>query len=399
MTTPDEILLREARISELATGFALNELTDDELRELHRALVDPTHGQAVARTAWRTLQTVTDLRAERSSVMQDMIRSRIADEAGKNSGITGRFLRHLGLRRPGLPPVAASAPLAARRWAWLLGGALALLLLITLAVIGWQLTVTPPVARVVSVVGRVTVGATTLGPSDPLDGRPISAASGAALILRWTDGSQAELIGPGTLIPARGGLALLGGVVHVTAASTVAVGLPDGQARAATGTVFSAEVRDGHSSLGCQKGVLDADGGPLSAGFARSAGLTYPWITADWSRLPTLLPIAGLGAWHLRLEAAPLGDGRVLFTWDDGSLSCDAQSVKIQQHGTPVVRAVHPPVAALIDMHADPSGWSIRLNDEEVLRLPNLPTGISTMTTGQVRLKARFSSGPAHPAQ
>ena len=66
MTVPpapgDEL---EARVAELATGFALGELAEGELREFYELLRDHDgQGPEVARLAWRTLGMVTDLRNE-----------------------------------------------------------------------------------------------------------------------------------------------------------------------------------------------------------------------------------------------------------------------------------------------------------------------------------------------
>ena len=389
-----EAAARDARISELATGFAINELTDDELRELHGQLVDPTHGQAAARSAWRTLETVTDLRAERSSSLQDTVRSRIEESAGSagGSGITARFLRRIGLRRGALAPVLATGGTPRRRSTWWLG--CIIILLGAAATVTWWLTAVRPVARVVAVVGRATVATTTLGPGDPLDGRPLSAAAGAVLTLRWADGSQAVLSGPGTLVPSRDGLALLGGTVQVDAIGPLALGLPDGFARAAAGTRFTAAVTDGRSCLGTAQGVLETDDGPLSAGFARAAGVTFTWEHLTWTRLPGVLPTTGIASWRLALHAAPIGDGRITLTWPTGGLTVDAQSVTLQRDGTPLVRAVHPPGTAQIELAAGPAGFTIRLQDEELLRLATAPTSVATTTTGQVPLAAVFTSGP-----
>ncbi len=386
---------RDTRVSELATGFAIGGLTDDELRELHGELVDPAHGQAAARTAWRTLETVTDLRAERSSALQDTIASRIAESGNAGgSGITARFLRRIGLRRGGLTPVATvdDAPRSPLPW-WIAGG----LTMGLAAGVTWWLTAVRPVARVVGVVGRVTVAGATLGPGDPLDGRPLSAAAGAVLTLRWTDGSQAVLSGPGTLIPSRDGLALLGGTVQVDAVGALALGLPDGPARAAAGSSFTAEVSDGRSSLGTGRGVLETDAGPLSAGFARAAGTTFVWEQLTWTRLPVALPISGIASWRLTLNAAPLGDGRLTLLWPTGGLTLDAQSVTLQREGTPLVRAVHPPITSQLELAAGPAGWTIRLQEEELLRLARAPASITTAVSGQVQLQAVFTSGPPRP--
>ena len=67
-----------ARIAELATGFALGELDEAELRELYGALRDARTGAASARVAWQALDVVGDLRSGLNERFQDALRHRLA---------------------------------------------------------------------------------------------------------------------------------------------------------------------------------------------------------------------------------------------------------------------------------------------------------------------------------
>ena len=210
---------REARINELVTGFALNELDDDELRELHGYLADATSGRDAARSAWRTLQTVTDLRAERSTAMQDTVRQRIADGSVHDgthtskpaASITARFMRRLGLGRAGLAPIAGpTVTITPRPTAWRWYTALALALVLGLGAFTLRQRPTP-LAVIEKVSGRVAIAGNAMGPGDSLDSQPVSVADGARVAMCWPDGTRLELVGPGTVIPQMDGAAMLGG--------------------------------------------------------------------------------------------------------------------------------------------------------------------------------------------
>ena len=382
---------RAVRTAELTTGFALNDITDDELRELHGQLSDPAHGQAAARTAWQTLETVIDLRAERSVTLQDTVASRIAEDDSRQRGITGRFLRHMGFGRKGLTAVhhVPHAPASVVPW-WLLCA------LVCGSIVGtmWWLTANKSVARVVTVVGRVTVGSTAIGPGDPLDGRPLNAAAEAVITLRWPDGSQAVLSGPGIMIPSREGLSLLSGEVHLQAVGALALGLPDDEVRVAAGAHCTAVVSEGHSCLGAQRGVIESHAGPLSAGLARAAGKTFTWQHLAWTQLPAVLPTAGVTNWQLSIDTTINDEGQVSMAWANGGLTIDAQSFVIQQTGAPLIRTVRPPSLTTVLVTADAGGWTIRLHDEELFRAPQVPPLLTMHSSGKVLVRAEFTSGP-----
>ena len=379
----------QARVADLATGFALNELTDDELRELHRHLVSSDTGREAARTAWRTLETVTDLRAERSSALQDTVRSRI-DGAGRGTGVTGRFLRRLGLRRGGLAPVADDRHSTLPRWPV----AIAALLLPTLAIAGWWWLRSDPVARVEAVVGRATVAGAGLGPGDALDARPTAVAADAVLTLRWRNGSRLELVGPGTLTPQPAGVALMGGILRGTAGSRMTIGLPDGTAEVDAGSDLAIEVVDGRSAIGVTAGRVRIAGTTVGPGTAWADGIPTPWIAQALDALPARLPLDGARRWHLAFTASPVDDGRLLLTWDEGSLRIDRNGIAALRPDGGTVRAVRPPGSAEIVIEAGPGGWTISLLGETLLHGPRAPGRISVSTDGKVPVVGRYRSGP-----
>lgn len=388
-TPPGPAADPQARVADLATGFALNELTDDELRELHRHLVATDTGREAARTAWRTLETVTDLRAERSSTLQDTVRSRI-DEASRATGVTGRFLRRLGLRRGGLTPVAEDGRSTLRRWPL----AISALLVPAIAGAGWWWLRSNPVARVEAVIGRATVAGAGLGPGDALDARPTAVAADAVLTLRWRDGSRLELVGPGTLTPQPAGVALMGGTLHGTVGSRMTIGLPDGTAEVDAGSELAIEVIAGRSAIGVTAGRVRIGGTTVGAGTAWADGVPTPWVAQALDALPTRLPLDGARRWHLAFTASPVDDGRLLLTWAEGSLRIDRNGIAALRPDGGTVRVVRPPGTAEITIDAGPGGWTMTLLGEALLHGERTPERISVSTDGKVPVTGRYRSGP-----
>lgn len=380
----------QARVADLATGFALNELTDDELRELHRHLVASDTGREAARTAWRTLETVTDLRAERSSTLQDTVRSRI-DETSRATGVTGRFLRRLGLRRGSLAPVMDGDRPPVPRWPL----AVAALLLPASAIAGWWLLRADPVARVESVVGRATIAGASLGPGDALDSRPAAVAADSVLALRWRDGSRLALIGPGTLTPQPTGVALMGGILHGTAAARLTIGLPDGTAEVDAGSRLAIEVVDGHSAIGVETGRVRIGGTEIGPGATWADGASGPWLEQTLDAVPARLPVDGARRWRMAFTAAPVEDGRLLLTWDDGSLRIDRNGIAVLRPDGGMVRAVRPPGTAEVVIDATPASWTITLLGETLLTGQRPPARISAGVDGKVPVTVRYRNGPA----
>lgn len=383
---------REARIAELATGFALNELDDGQLHELHGYLVDPLRGREAARTAWSTLHTVTDLRAEKSHALQDTVRSRI--ESHRATGVTGRLMLRLGLRRGGLTPVTGQADVYAqpRTGLWLLMGALA----VGVVAGSWLLaTRTKPLARIDEVVGRAAIAGNAVGPGDSLDGQPLGVAEGAHATIRWPDGTKLTLTGPGTVIPQYAGAAVLGGQADVTTAGTWAIGLPDGRARASAAARLIIEVEAGRSCVSVFAGqVVDAAHRPLPIGTCRIATVDIPWTATAWTQIPDVVPLPAAPRWNLTMTTLPEATGSLTLSWPDGSLVNDPEGVALLRGDGTTVRAVRPPADRHIEFEAKPWGFTVSLQDEILLQTTTPPASLHCRTRGNMPLKAVFRSGP-----
>jgi hypothetical protein len=112
MTTSE----RHQRIMELATGFALGELSDDELKEFYEALREPGDpGLDAGRVAWETLGTMVDLRAQTGSAFQDTLYLRLAEGGKTDANFAGKVRGRLGHSRPRLQPVTTPPPVEHRR--------------------------------------------------------------------------------------------------------------------------------------------------------------------------------------------------------------------------------------------------------------------------------------------
>jgi len=382
----------EARIAELATGFALNELDDGQLHELHGYLADPLRGRDAARTAWSTLHTVTDLRAEQSHALQDTVRSRI--ESQRATGVTGRLMLRLGLRRGGLTPVMepteAYAPHATRRWLFIAG-----LSLITVAATWFLLTRAQPFAHLEDVVGRAAIAGHAVGPGDALDGQPLGVAEGARATVRWPDGTRLILTGPGTVIPQSAGAAVLGGQAQVTTAGTWAIGLPDSRARANAGARLVIEVEAGRSCVSIFAGLfVDAANQPLLIHTCRIGSVDIPWTTTTWTQIPDTLPLPAAARWNLTMTTLPAATGSLTLSWADGSLVNGPEGVALLRGDGTTVRAVRPPADRRIELEAKPWGFTVSLQYEILLQTSVPPAAIRSRTSGHVPLNAVFRSGP-----
>lgn len=383
---------RDGRIAELATGFALNELNDAKLHEFLGYLTDPTRGREAARSAWATLHTVTDLRAEQSHALQDTVRSRIA--ASRATGITGRVMLRLGLRRGGLKPVSEPAevdvPPAGGRWL------LTFVVLTCASIIAWfWLHRAPTFAHLETVVGRAVIAGQAVGPGDALDGQPVGIAEGARATLRWPDGTLMRITGPGTVIPQSAGAAVLGGQAVVTAMSDWAVGLPDGRARARAGARLMIEVDAGRSCLGIFAGpVVDAADLPLMPHTCRIGNVDIPWSSVTWTQIPDILPLPSGARWNLTFTTQNDATGNLTMRWADGTLINGPEGVSLLRGDGTTLRAVRPPADRRIELEAKPWGFTVTLQDEVLLQANVPPTSLRCKTSGNMPLKAVFRSGP-----
>ncbi len=412
---------REARINELVTGFALNELADDELRELHGYLADANSGRDAARSAWRTLQTVTDLRAERSTAMQDTVRQRIADGStqdghltgGPAASITARFMRRLGLGRAGLAPLAGPTVTITPRptaWRWLTAGVLALVLGLGV----FALRPRPmPLAVIEKVSGRVAIAGNAMGPGDALDSQPVSVADGARVAMRWPDGTRLELVGPGTVIPQIEGAAMLGGMATITVSETGkgwALGLPDARARASAGAAMVVEVGGGRSCLAVVIGhVVDGADHVIPERTCRIGAVDIPCTTSELPAFPAgpgaplsaqqsaNLPLPAAPRWNLNLTVLPANQGNVMLTWASGSITVNSAGVSLSRADGGEIRTLHPPVGWHLELDATPWSFVISLQGDVLLSDPSVPTVMQNLSTGATAISATFRSGPPLP--
>ena len=390
--SPHPLDERDGRIAELATGFALNELNDAELHEFLSYLTDPTHGREAARSAWATLHTVTDLRAEESHALQDTVRSRI--ESSRATGVTGRIMLRLGLRRGGLKPVTEPTeiyvPPARGRWL------LVVVVVVFASSIAWLLLHRAPTfAHLETVVGRAVIAGQAVGPGDALDGQPVGIAVGARATLLWPDGTRMRINGPGTVIPQPAGAAVLGGQAEVTAMSDWAVGLPDGRARAQAGARLMIEVDAGRSCLGIFAGpVVDAADLPLMPRTCRIGNVDIPWHALTWTQIPDVLPLPSAPRWNLTFTTQADATGSLTMRWADGALINGPEGVSLLRGDGTTLRAVRPPADRRIEFEAKPWGFSITLQDEVLLQTNVPPTSMRCKTSGNMPLQAVFRSGP-----
>ena len=385
-TKPDDL---QQRVAELATGFALNELTDDELRELHRHLLAPDSGREAARTAWRTLDTITDLRAARSTSLQDTVASRIAG-SGK-SGVTDRFLQGLGLRR-GRPPQEPTR-LDWKRWGLISAG----VLIVAVAGGSWLKLRPSTVAMVESVRGQVTTGTLGLETRAAVESVPVMLAEEAALGLRWPQGTTVLLTGPATVVPQTQGLALPQGNAEVATATPFVIGLPDGTLSIAADSRLTIEVVDGHSAIGIYDGRARIDQHDLSAGQTWVAGQSSTWSTTALPQMPARWEPPTLPAWHLWLQLDSGATGEISLAWNDAQVRILPTGIQVTRRDGGSLRMVRPPIPAELHLAVSVSGWQLTLAGETLVRGEGAPGVMTTDTSGGATLSARLQVGPFRP--
>jgi hypothetical protein len=245
---------RDERVADLATGFALNELEEDELSEFHDRLCDAQGGsERAARIAWEALGMVTDLRAEVGSGFQDTLRHRLQHDQ------TGRFQkdlrRRLGFSVPSLEPVAPPPPSRSMRVvAWLVT-ALACALAAGLAWIA--LSRWTGRATVSGLVGEAQVEGQALVPGSTVSHRRLTVQTGGQVGLSWSDGTTAVIAGRAEAEVQSRGLALSRGRAWLSARNGFDLILPDRTcAVAADDTSVACEIVDERSFIGVRTGAL-----------------------------------------------------------------------------------------------------------------------------------------------
>jgi hypothetical protein len=283
-----EIVGVDARIAELAAGFAMGELGESELREFYDHLRDPgERGAAAARLAWEQLGVVTDLRASLGSGFQEAIRHRVSRE-----GLSDRFVRdarkRLGAVVPALSEVAAPETRPRLRAAPLVAALLLVVVAIVVAAlwVSHQRAAAETLCRVSAVAGEAGLGGQPLVPGMSVDHRQIAVPAGSQVALNWPDGSLVVIAGPANAVAQQGGLSLIGGAAWIAAESAFTCGLPDDTVRIDAGARVAAEVRGARSSVGVARGAAALSARSLSAGDAATNAVAFPWTSCELADAP-----------------------------------------------------------------------------------------------------------------
>lgn len=265
MTTDTPPTDSDGRVIDLATGFALGELQEAELKELYDLLREGEgRGTKAAHVCWQTLGMVTDLRSEVGSAFQDTVRLRLTQD--RSGRFTARLLGRLGFRGLGLQPVETPEPSGElRRALWILIGAITTIVLI--AILIWTLTDgRGGRASVTALRGAATIAGDPLVPGGQVDHRTLVVKPGGQVTLALSGGTSATIAGgdePGSEAVAtlRGnGLVLLRGRAWITARAGFSLVLPDRSSTALTDdTALAAEIIDGRGFVGVRRGELRAD--------------------------------------------------------------------------------------------------------------------------------------------
>ncbi|HTM21122.1 MAG TPA: hypothetical protein VL172_11455, partial [Kofleriaceae bacterium] len=284
----------EGRVADLATGFALGELNETELREFYDHLRDPSErGTAAARIAWQQLGIVTDLRAQLGSGFQQTVKHRVDRE-----GFSDRFVRdarkRLGAQRPMLGEVSPpESRHTLRLWPFALIAAITLVALGAMALWHRRNPPAPILCRVAEVAGDARLGGRPLVAGMGVDQRQIAVPAGSQVALAWEDGSLAIIAGPANAVAQPSGLSLSNGAAWLAAGSAFTCGLPDDTVRAEPNARVAVEVRDGRSVVGVAEGSAGLTARTLGAGEAANNASVFPWIA--WA----------LGDAAPRVEATP----------------------------------------------------------------------------------------------
>lgn len=270
------------RVLDLATGFALGELSDDELREFYDRLREPGEaGQRAGEVAWEALGVCMDLRSQMGTTFQDALFIELSEsgEAG-TARFAAKVRNRLGHSRPRLQPVAAPETTTRRRS---LPVIIAVVIALALATLPWILGSRPEtVATVAAVVGSVTREGQPVIEQQGIDRRDLMVADGAQLTLTWDNGSRATFAGPAAVVAGPSGFSLLAGRAWCRSEAGFTIGLPDRSESVDLdgGAELAIEIRENRSTLGLIRGRIDS--GRLKLEPDQAVELAQPTSPYPW---------------------------------------------------------------------------------------------------------------------
>ena len=247
----------EKRIEELASGFALGELQEDELKELYDYLRED-HGDDVAAMTWRTLSSTLDMKMKMSPHFADTVRHRIehGDEKADDA-FSGGILKRLGKQRKQLDPVAQAEQDSQNKPLWIIAVVVVLIAVILLVALPNDGHL--PVVRHVSG-GKIFQEGDSLDVNQRVDQRQIAIEKNAYLSLEWPNGDKVSVQGPATVLAQQHGLSVVNGMVWLEVAADFTIGLPDQHIKSQEQSRISLSVEDSVSVLGVETGLVSYGG-------------------------------------------------------------------------------------------------------------------------------------------
>lgn len=317
MTTPGGTPMNDldSRVADLATGFAIGDLDEAELREFYDLLRDEQgNGARAAQVAWQTLGMVTDIRTQVSSSFQDTVAHRL-QQASMSGRFTNALLKRLGMRGGGLQPVETPQPKTQLRIAlWLVVALVAGAFIAGGVGLAWS-AFRSARATVTALHGSATIAGQSLTPGAEVDHRSLVVKPGSQLTLLWGDGSSAAIAGDdgneAVATVRADGLVLLRGQAWVNGRNGFVIMLPDRRCRVDhDDTSVAAQVVGSRGFVGVRRGGVTDDrlGGTLGENDGSGPAGAYRWQW-EWD----------LMSGQLARGAAPPPDWRFAadLTWHD----------------------------------------------------------------------------------
>lgn len=379
-----------ARVRELAVAFALSEIDQAGLQELH-ALLTGARGPEMAQAAWQQLDGAVDLRVQLGGpAFAEAVRLKLADDGA----FARAAQRRLGARR-GLDPVDAPPPRPrpwVRRLAWfavpmLLAGAATLAVFRSLPPAAVDAVSGMPVAA-----GVALVPGAGLGPE-----APIAVPPGAAVSFTWLDGSAAVLAGPSSAVVQPGGLSVVGGSAWVSAGpGGLTLGTPDRGLRLPPGARIAVAVESGASLV-----AVPADGAAVpeapAPGRLAVRGRDAPWEPPR--PVDSAVPLPGV--WcevELRVRGwSPAGGGRIALALDPGP-AIELAPGTLTLPGGRVARldgAAADARRLLLRLRGRQGSVAVDGGEAFELLLPEAPSALRLERAGADGVEAELRTGPS----